>query len=85
MIEQIRQFGELSVPNFWKQALTDERYGYYRQQNVFSKEGDFITAPEISTLFGEMVATWIAVFLQSPKVAAINAFTNAVEKPFRIV
>jgi SAM-dependent MidA family methyltransferase len=85
MIEQIRQMGELSVPNYWKQALTDDRFGYYRQQNVFSKDGDFITAPEISTLFGEMVATWITVFLQSPKVNAVNPFTNNVDKPFRLV
>lgn len=37
MIEQIKERGELSIPNYWKQALTDERYGYYRQDNVFSK------------------------------------------------
>jgi SAM-dependent MidA family methyltransferase len=45
MIEQIRQQGELKVPEYWRQALTDEKFGYYRQSNVFSKEGDFTTSP----------------------------------------
>lgn len=45
MIEQIQQFGELKVSDYWKQSLTDEKFGYYRHKNVFSKEGDFITAP----------------------------------------
>jgi NADH dehydrogenase [ubiquinone] 1 alpha subcomplex assembly factor 7 len=85
MIEQIKELGELSIPSYWKQALTDDIYGYYRQSNVFSKEGDFTTSPEISTLFGEMVATWLVVFLQTPAVKVLNPFTNSVEKPFRLV
>ena len=78
MIEQIKQRGEMSIPNYWKQALTDEKYGYYRQDNVFSKDGDFTTAPEISTLFGEMVATWLAVFLQAKTVGALCPYPNKV-------
>lgn len=31
-------------------------------QNVFNKAGDFITSPEISQLFGEMIAIWMQVF-----------------------
>jgi SAM-dependent MidA family methyltransferase len=52
MIEQIKTFGELKISEYWKQALTDERFGYYRHKNVFSTEGDFTTSPEISALFG---------------------------------
>lgn len=33
-------------------------------QNVFNKEGDFITSPEISQLFGEMIGIWIVMFLE---------------------
>ncbi|CAI5494323.1 unnamed protein product [Closterium sp. Naga37s-1] len=32
--------------------------GYYMQRDVFGREGDFITSPEISQMFGEMVAVW---------------------------
>lgn len=53
----------MKLEKYWKLALTDSEYGYYRQQNVFSKEGDFTTSPEISPLFGEMIAVWIAYFL----------------------
>ncbi len=45
MIEQINELGELKVSDYWKQAMTDDKYGYYRDKNVFSKEGDFITSP----------------------------------------
>ena len=31
-------------------------------QNVFNKGGDFITSPEISQLFGEMIAIWVQLF-----------------------
>lgn len=42
---------------FW---LTDDRFGYYRKGNPLSRSGDFVTAPEISSLFGEMIGLWIA-------------------------
>ncbi len=42
-----------------KLALTSEEYGYYANQNPFGVDGDFITAPEISQMFGEIVAAWI--------------------------
>lgn len=32
---------------------------YYEQQEVFGRQGDFITAPEISQLFGEVMALWM--------------------------
>lgn len=45
MLEQINQFGEMKLEKYWQLALTDSQFGYYRQQNVFSKEGDFTTSP----------------------------------------
>ena len=33
-------------------------------QNVFNTEGDFITSPEISQLFGEMIGIWVVMFLE---------------------
>jgi NADH dehydrogenase [ubiquinone] 1 alpha subcomplex assembly factor 7 len=35
-------------------------YGYYRRRNPIGREGDFITAPEISQMFGEMIGLWCA-------------------------
>ena len=35
------------------------------KKNPFGKKGDFITAPNISRLFSEMIAIWIISFWQS--------------------
>ena len=41
------------------QALSHPTGGYYTtKQNVFGAAGDFITSPDVSALFGEMLAVW---------------------------
>ncbi len=56
--KQIRETGPVSVYNFMDQALSHPEYGYYKQRNPFGKDGDFVTAPEISQMFGELVGLW---------------------------
>lgn len=51
--------GEISVYDFLKLVLYHPQYGYYAQSSVVGKEGDFITSPEISQLFGEVLALYI--------------------------
>ncbi len=51
-------------------ALYNKKNGYYMKKNPFGRKGDFITAPNISRLFSEMIAIWILSFwknLGSPK------------------
>jgi len=51
-------------------ALYDKDNGYYVKKNPFGKKGDFITSPNISILFTEMIAIWIISlweFLGRPK------------------
>ena len=55
----------LSLDKFIDFSLYDKRFGYYMKKDPFSREGDFITAPNVSRLFSEMIAIWIISFWQS--------------------
>ena len=60
----------LSLDKFIEESLYNKRYGYYMKSNPFGKNRDFITAPNISVLFSEMIAIWIISFwknLNCPK------------------
>tara|TARA_B100000902_G_scaffold10262_1_gene12555 strand:- start:1660 stop:2712 length:1053 start_codon:yes stop_codon:yes gene_type:complete len=56
---------KLALDKFINYALYDQRIGYYIKRNPFGKKGDFITAPNVSRLFSEMLAIWIISFWQS--------------------
>jgi SAM-dependent MidA family methyltransferase len=40
-------------------CLFDPQAGYYTTREPFGRSGDFITAPEVSQMFGELVAVWL--------------------------
>lgn len=71
------------MENYWKTALTHPQLGYYSTENVFAKDGDFITSPEISSLFGEMIGVWIVLFLKNAKV--FDEETCKLNRKIRIV
>ena len=50
--------GPISVAQFMTLALHDPEAGYYSTRDPFGRGGDFITAPEISQIFGEMLGLW---------------------------
>ena len=56
---------KLSLDKFINLSLYNKKFGYYMKKNPFGKKGDFITAPNISRLFSEMIAIWILIFWQS--------------------
>ncbi|KAI9221788.1 S-adenosyl-L-methionine-dependent methyltransferase [Blastocladiella britannica] len=58
MAAQIKFNGPLSVAHYMRRSLNHPTHGYYSQQTVFGTDGDFVTSPEISQLFGEMVGVW---------------------------
>ncbi len=62
---RIRQSGPLPVHLYANLCLTDPTHGYYTTQPALGAGGDFITAPEISQIFGELLGLWVAVTWQS--------------------
>ena len=51
--------GPISVTDYFALCLADPEYGYYRTRDPFGRGGDFITAPEVSQLFGEMIGIFL--------------------------
>lgn len=51
--------GPMSVADYMAICLGDPRHGYYATRQPFGPEGDFITAPEVSQMFGETVGAWL--------------------------
>jgi len=54
-----------SLDKFIEESLYNKKYGYYMKKNPFGKSGDFITAPNISILFSEMIAIWVISFWEN--------------------
>jgi len=50
--------GPLSIAEYMAQALFHPEHGYYSTREPFGARGDFITAPEISQMFGELLGLW---------------------------
>ena len=72
---KLKKSRNFTLDKFIDLSLYDKKNGYYTKKNSFGKDGDFITAPNISRLFSEMIAIWIVSFwhsLGAPKVSKIS-------------
>jgi NADH dehydrogenase [ubiquinone] 1 alpha subcomplex assembly factor 7 len=57
--------GPMSVATFMGLCLGHPAHGYYMTRDPFGRRGDFITAPEISQMFGELIGLWAAAVWQA--------------------
>lgn len=60
LIRQIETSGPVTVADYMAQCLLHPTFGYYATRDPFGAQGDFITAPEISQMFGEMLGLCLA-------------------------
>ena len=60
IIELIGHEGPISVARYMALCLGHPTHGYYATRDPFGARGDFITAPEISQMFGELIGLWCA-------------------------
>lgn len=56
---QIAQDGPIGVPEFFTRCLHDPRDGYYAMRPDLGAAGDFVTAPLVSQIFGELIGLWV--------------------------
>lgn len=68
--ETIKTTGPITLSAYMRQCLTHPHFGYYTTRDPLSADsGDFITSPEILSVFGEMIGLWLFSVWQSQGMA----------------
>jgi NADH dehydrogenase [ubiquinone] 1 alpha subcomplex assembly factor 7 len=62
--DRIARDGPLTVDAYMRACATDAVHGYWSRPATIGARGDFVTAPEISQVFGELVGLWCAITWQ---------------------
>jgi SAM-dependent MidA family methyltransferase len=60
LLRQIEQSGPITVAEYMTQCLLHPKHGYYSTHQPLGSKGDFVTAPEISQMYGEMIGLCLA-------------------------
>ena len=63
--QRIAESGGITVAEYFGLCLAHPEHGYYMARAPFGERGDFITAPEASQIFGELLGVWAAAGWQA--------------------
>ena len=58
--DEIERDGPMRLDRYMSLCLSHPAHGYYTTRNPFGQTGDFITSPDISQMFGELIGLWLA-------------------------
>ena len=65
LLQRIASEGPLGLDDYMAEALGHPDHGYYMSGDPLGRTGDFVTAPEVSQMFGELIGLWCAVVWSS--------------------
>lgn len=65
ILRQIKATGPIRLDEFMTICLQHPTDGYYTSRDPLSSRRDFVTAPEIGSLFGDIIGSWLAHQIQS--------------------
>ncbi len=58
----LKNNSKIPLDRFINKVLYDKNNGYYMNKNPIGHKGDFVTSPNISIMFSEMIAIWLISF-----------------------
>jgi len=65
LLQRIAAEGPLGLDDYMAEVLGHPDHGYYMSGDPLGRAGDFVTAPEVSQMFGELIGLWCAVVWSS--------------------
>ena len=74
--ERIARDGPIGVADYMQACLADEREGYYATRDPLGAGGDFVTSPEVSQIFGELLGLWAVAVWQSMGAPKSKTYTK---------